>query len=120
MIAYVGNFFDPLESIGMEIQNIQSAVAGVRRIDEFLKETEEIREREVVVEKEDETKQGKDAAVRILERTERWLSETKIRFTAVPRRSDLHLKVRRWRWECRQRSEQYPMSGLTSGESGCR
>ena len=38
----------------------------------------------------------------------------------VPRRSDLHLKVRRWRWECRQRSEQYPMSGLTSGESGCR
>ncbi|MDY2627602.1 MAG: ABC transporter ATP-binding protein [Lachnospiraceae bacterium] len=65
VIAYVGNFFDPLESIGMEIQNIQSAVAGVRRIDEFLKETEEIREKEVVVEKEDETKQGKDAAVRI-------------------------------------------------------
>jgi ABC-type multidrug transport system fused ATPase/permease subunit len=38
IIAYVGNFFDPLENIGMEIQNIQSAVAGVRRINEFLAE----------------------------------------------------------------------------------
>ena len=40
LIAYVGSFFDPLESIGMEIQNIQSAVAGVRRINEFLREPE--------------------------------------------------------------------------------
>ena len=41
VIAYVSNFFGPLESIGMEIQNVQSAVAGVRRINEFLKETEQ-------------------------------------------------------------------------------
>lgn len=41
LIAYVGSFFDPLESIGMEIQNIQSAVAGVGRINEFLKEKEQ-------------------------------------------------------------------------------
>lgn len=40
VIAYVGKVFDPLESIGMEIQNIQSAVAGVRRINEFLGEPE--------------------------------------------------------------------------------
>jgi ATP-binding cassette subfamily B multidrug efflux pump len=40
VIAYVGKVFDPLESIGMEIQNIQSAVAGVRRINEFLAEPE--------------------------------------------------------------------------------
>lgn len=40
MISYVGSFFGPLESIGMEIQNIQSAVAGVRRINEFLGEDE--------------------------------------------------------------------------------
>ena len=40
VIAYVGSFFDPLESIGMEIQNIQSAVAGVRRINEFLRQPE--------------------------------------------------------------------------------
>ena len=40
LIAYVGSFFDPLESIGMEIQNIQSAVAGVLRINEFLREPE--------------------------------------------------------------------------------
>lgn len=36
VIAYIGSVFAPLESIGMEIQTIQSAVAGVRRIDEFL------------------------------------------------------------------------------------
>jgi ATP-binding cassette subfamily B multidrug efflux pump len=40
IIAYVGKVFEPLESIGMEIQNIQSAVAGVKRINEFLSETE--------------------------------------------------------------------------------
>lgn len=40
VIAYVGSFFGPLESIGMEIQNVQSAVAGVKRINEFLRETE--------------------------------------------------------------------------------
>lgn len=40
VIAYVGKVFTPLESIGMEIQNIQSAVAGVKRIDEFLSEPE--------------------------------------------------------------------------------
>jgi ABC-type multidrug transport system fused ATPase/permease subunit len=36
VIAYVGKIFDPLESIGMEIQSIQSAAAGVKRINEFL------------------------------------------------------------------------------------
>lgn len=40
IIAYVSKVFEPLESIGMEIQNIQSAVAGVKRINEFLGETE--------------------------------------------------------------------------------
>ncbi len=40
IIAYVGKVFDPLESIGMEIQNIQSAVAGVKRIQSFLNEPE--------------------------------------------------------------------------------
>lgn len=40
IIAYVGKVFDPLENIGMEIQNIQSAVAGVKRINEFLAEEE--------------------------------------------------------------------------------
>ena len=40
VIAYVGKVFEPLESIGMEIQNIQSAVAGVHRINEFLDEPE--------------------------------------------------------------------------------
>lgn len=38
VIAYVGKVFSPLESIGMEIQNIQSAVAGITRIREFLEE----------------------------------------------------------------------------------
>lgn len=41
VIAYVGSFFGPLESIGMEIQNVQSAIAGVQRINEFLREAEQ-------------------------------------------------------------------------------
>ncbi len=40
LISYVGKIFDPLESLGMEIQNIQSAAAGIRRINEFLSEKE--------------------------------------------------------------------------------
>ncbi|MDO5425940.1 MAG: ABC transporter ATP-binding protein [Eubacteriales bacterium] len=36
VISYISQVFTPLESIGMEIQTIQSAVAGVHRIDEFL------------------------------------------------------------------------------------
>ncbi|MDD4402007.1 MAG: ABC transporter ATP-binding protein [Desulfitobacteriaceae bacterium] len=40
IMAYVNRVFEPLESIGMEIQNIQSAVAGVKRINEFLQEPE--------------------------------------------------------------------------------
>ncbi len=41
IISYVGKIFDPLESIGMEIQNIQSAAAGVKRINAFLQEPEQ-------------------------------------------------------------------------------
>ncbi len=40
VISYVGKIFGPLESIGMEIQNIQSAAAGIRRINAFLSEPE--------------------------------------------------------------------------------
>ena len=40
LIAYVGKVFSPLESIGMEIQNIQSAIAGCKRISDFLSEKE--------------------------------------------------------------------------------
>ncbi|WP_242984385.1 ABC transporter ATP-binding protein [Clostridium sp. chh4-2] len=40
VISYVGKIFDPLESIGMEIQNIQAAAAGIHRINEFLEEPE--------------------------------------------------------------------------------
>ena len=36
IIAYVGKVFGPLESIGMEIQTVQSAIAGVARIESFL------------------------------------------------------------------------------------
>jgi ATP-binding cassette subfamily B multidrug efflux pump len=38
--AYVDKLFKPLGNIGMEIQNIQSAVAGMKRINEFLQESE--------------------------------------------------------------------------------
>ena len=40
VISYVGKVFEPLESMGMEIQNIQSAVAGIQHISSFLQEAE--------------------------------------------------------------------------------
>lgn len=40
LISYVNKVFSPLESIGMEIQNIQSAMAGITRINAFLEEEE--------------------------------------------------------------------------------
>ena len=40
LIAYLHRIFSPLESIGMEIQNIQSAMAGITRISDFLREKE--------------------------------------------------------------------------------
>lgn len=38
IITYVRRIFSPLESIGMEIQNIQSAVAGIGRLKDFFAE----------------------------------------------------------------------------------
>ena len=40
VMNYISQIFSPLESLGMEIQAIQSAMAGVRRIDEILTEPE--------------------------------------------------------------------------------
>lgn len=36
VINYISRIFSPIESLGMEIQTIQSAMAGVKRIDAFL------------------------------------------------------------------------------------
>lgn len=36
VINYISQIFGPVESLGMEIQTIQSAIAGVHRINEFL------------------------------------------------------------------------------------
>ena len=46
LISYVGKVFDPLESLGMEIQNIQEAAAGLSRLNDFmnLPEKEEIKD----------------------------------------------------------------------------
>lgn len=40
IVAYVGQLFAPLESLGMEIESIQSALAGIKRIQSFMKEAE--------------------------------------------------------------------------------
>ena len=40
VMNYISQIFAPIESLGMEIQTIQSAVAGVRRINEFLAQDE--------------------------------------------------------------------------------
>ena len=40
VINYIGKIFEPVESLGMEIQTIQTAVAGTARINEFLDQPE--------------------------------------------------------------------------------
>ena len=40
VINYISRIFAPIESLGMEIQTIQSAMAGVKRIDAFLAQRE--------------------------------------------------------------------------------
>lgn len=52
VMNYISQIFTPVESLGMEIQTIQSAVAGIRRINEFLS-IEELPEREELLERED-------------------------------------------------------------------
>lgn len=42
VINYISRIFSPIESLGMEIQTIQSAMAGVRRIDAFLAQPERV------------------------------------------------------------------------------
>ena len=42
VINYITRIFSPIESLGMEIQTIQSAMAGVKRIDAFLAQPERI------------------------------------------------------------------------------
>lgn len=45
VINYISQVFSPVESLGMEIQTIQSAVAGIHRINEFF-ELEERKDNE--------------------------------------------------------------------------
>ena len=40
VINYISEIFSPVESLGMEIQTIQSAFAGIKRINEFLELSE--------------------------------------------------------------------------------
>ena len=40
VMNYISEIFTPVESLGMEIQTIQSALAGVKRINEFLSQEE--------------------------------------------------------------------------------
>ena len=47
VINYISRIFTPIESLGMEIQTIQSAMAGVKRIDAFLGQPERERPAEV-------------------------------------------------------------------------
>ena len=52
VMNYISQIFTPVESLGMEIQTIQSAVAGIRRINEFLS-IEELPEREELLKREE-------------------------------------------------------------------
>jgi ATP-binding cassette subfamily B protein len=40
-IDLISNLFAPVEALGMEFQNIQQAISGVRRVDDFLRKAED-------------------------------------------------------------------------------
>lgn len=40
-IELISNLFDPVENLGLQLQNIQQAISGVRRVNEFYTEPEE-------------------------------------------------------------------------------
>jgi ATP-binding cassette subfamily B protein len=40
-IELISNLFEPVENFGMELQNIQQAISGIQRVDEFCSEPEE-------------------------------------------------------------------------------
>lgn len=40
-IELISSLFAPIESLGMELQNLQQAVSGIRRVDDFYNETED-------------------------------------------------------------------------------
>lgn len=41
-IDLISNLFSPIEELGMEFQDIQQAISGVRRVNDFLNESEEV------------------------------------------------------------------------------
>lgn len=47
VINYISQIFSPVESLGMEIQTIQSAIAGVHRINEFFAQDELLNESDI-------------------------------------------------------------------------
>ena len=57
VMNYISQIFTPVESLGMEIQTIQSAVAGIRRINEFFS-MEELPEQKVVSKEEAKEKEA--------------------------------------------------------------
>lgn len=57
-IELISNLFEPIESLGMELQNIQQAVSGIHRVNDFYREPEddlkrnELKAEEVVPDRE--------------------------------------------------------------------
>ena len=60
VVNYIAQIFGPLESIGMEIQTIQSALAGVHRINEFLDQPERWDAPEQIIPGKIQTADGSD------------------------------------------------------------
>ena len=60
VINYISQIFSPIENLGMEIQTIQSAVAGVYRINEFLAKTERENMKETMPDHAGKSEPGKE------------------------------------------------------------
>jgi len=61
-IDLISNLFAPVESLGMELQSIQQAVSGVRRVEEFLGQPEDS-EKKLGMKKEDIIPEGESPSL---------------------------------------------------------
>ncbi len=61
-IDLISSLFAPVESLGMELQSIQQAISGVRRVEEFLGQTEDA-EKKLGLKKEDILPEGESPSL---------------------------------------------------------
>ena len=79
VINYISQIFTPVESLGMEIQTIQSAIAGIHRINEFLALEEQLDKYEEKAEEKGSARKEETAESQLQETAESQRQHGKIK-----------------------------------------